>query len=39
LRVLAINYRAMAATARMAGTPETLLRLAARYDAMADALE
>ena len=39
LRVLAINYRAMAATARMAETPETLLRLAARYDAMADARE
>ena len=36
LRVLALNYRVMAATARMVGTPEILRRLAARYEAMAD---
>jgi hypothetical protein len=34
LRVLAIEYRAMAATARTVGTPEILLRLAGRYEAM-----
>ena len=36
LRVLAINYRAMAATARMVGMPQILLRLARRYEAMAE---
>ena len=36
LRVLALNYRVMAATARMVGAPEILPRLAARYEAMAD---
>jgi hypothetical protein len=36
LRMLAVNYRAMAATARMPGTPAILLRLAERYDAAAE---
>jgi hypothetical protein len=36
LRVLALNYRVMAATARVVGTPEILRRLAARDEAMAD---